>query len=164
MILLCRRCASKRHSRNRHGAVILHGKCAARKSLLGLSSVACNVAQSLLRDAKEAQCHVLRQCTGNVPRVHLQSNWTLREAARTRLSTLRSSRGLRGWRDGGDTKGMHVLAQSNRPFSHRSHGGASGRAGAALVATGVDRQRGQAARSHRRASHAQGARAPPPAR
>ena len=78
--------ARKRHSRNRHGAVILHAKFqppvqAPQGNLCSAcSSVACNVAQSLLRDAKEAQRHVLRQCIGNVPGVHLQSNLTLREA------------------------------------------------------------------------------------
>ena len=77
--------ARKRHSRNRHGAVILHGKFqppvqAPQGNLCSAcSSVAC-IAQSLLRDAKEAQRHVLRQCIGNVAGVHLQSNWTLREA------------------------------------------------------------------------------------
>jgi hypothetical protein len=65
--------------------VILHGKFqppvqAPQGNLCSAcSSVAC-IAQSLLRDAKEAQRHVLRQCIGNVPGVHLQSNWTLREA------------------------------------------------------------------------------------
>jgi hypothetical protein len=77
--------ARKRHSRNRHGAVILHGKFqppvqAPQANLCSAcSSVAC-IAQSLLRDAKEAERHVLRQCIGNVAGVHIHSNWTLREA------------------------------------------------------------------------------------
>jgi len=83
---------------------------------------------------------VHRECPGCSPPVELDTA----RSARTRFSTLRSVRGLRGWRDGGDTKGMHVLAQSNQPFSHRPHGGASGRARIALGATGIDRQRGQA--------------------
>jgi len=68
------------------GAVVLHGKFQApaqapqRNLYLACSGVACNVAQSLLRDAKEAQRHFLRKCIGNVPGVHLQSNWTPREA------------------------------------------------------------------------------------
>ena len=42
--------------------------------------MASNIAQPILRDAKEPQRHVLRQCIGNVAGVGLQSNRTVREA------------------------------------------------------------------------------------
>ena len=113
------RCARKRHSRNRHGAVILHGKFqppvqAPQGNLCSAcSSVACNVAQSLLRDAKEAQRHVLRQCIGNV-RVFTSSrtgHCEKRSHSAFNASIKPRSSRMEGWRDGGDTKGVHVLAQ-----------------------------------------------------
>ena len=114
------------------GAVILHGKFqptvqAPEANLCSACfGVACNVAQSLLRDAKEAQRHVLRQCIGNIPGVRLQSNWKLREALALGFQRFDQPE---VFEDGGMEairKGMHVLAQSNQSFSHRPHGGASG--------------------------------------
>jgi hypothetical protein len=120
---------------------------AAEKSLFGV--LRCGVQRCAVppvrceRGTAPRPAAVHRECPGCSPPVELDTA----RSARTRLSTLRSARGLRGWRDGGMEairKGMHVLAQSNQPFSHRPHGGASGRARIALRATGIDRQRGQA--------------------
>src|SRR5262245_60014456 len=109
-------------------SIIAHGQLQpaidALQADLGLAGagVARDVTQAFLRDAKQAERHILRQPLGDVAGIRLHAYWRrARDALALGLQCFDETQVFEQRRVQAIGQGMHVLAQSHQPLAYRLH-------------------------------------------